>query len=57
MFMVKKTIHITKAEFVERVKKVVSDKKLIHQKIREGKFSELKSDIKFAHPLSDHNNR
>jgi hypothetical protein len=50
--MIDKIVNITHPEIVKRIKKIVSDKKHIHQKIQEGKISEIKSDIKFAHPLS-----
>ena len=53
--MAEKIINITNPEIINRIKKVVADKKHIHQKIKEGKVSEIKSDIKFAHPLSTGN--
>jgi hypothetical protein len=53
--MAEKIINITNPEIIKRIKKVVADKKHIHQKIKEGKVSEIKSDIKFAHPLSTGN--
>ena len=43
-----KAINIKNTEFV---KKIVDDKEFIYQKIKEGKFKEIKSDIKFARPL------
>ena len=46
-----KAINIKNTEFVKKIKKVVEDKEFIYQKIKEGKFKEIKSDIKFARPL------
>ena len=46
-----KAINIKNAEFVKKIKKIVDDKEFIYQKIKEGKFKEIKADIKFARPL------
>lgn len=55
--MAEKIVNITNPEIIRRIKKIAADKKHIHQKIKEGKISEIKSDIKFAHPLSTGNHR
>jgi hypothetical protein len=39
------------ADFVKKIQKIVDDKAFVQRKIKEGKFKEIKSDIKFAHPL------
>ncbi|WP_221408760.1 hypothetical protein [Chryseolinea serpens] len=49
--MAEKIVNISNPEIIRRIKKIVADKKHIHEKIREGEVSEIKSDIKFAHQL------
>jgi len=46
-----KVINIKTSEFVKKIQKIVDEKGFIYQKINEGKFKEIKSDIKFARPL------
>ncbi len=46
-----KVINIKNVEFIKKVKKIVDEKQFIRQKIKEGKFKEIKSDIKFARPV------
>ena len=46
-----KVINVKNVEFIKKVKKIVDEKQFIRQKIKEGKFKEIKSDIKFARPV------
>lgn len=46
-----KVINIRNTEFIKKIQKIVDEKEFIYQKIKEGKFKEIKSDIKFARPL------
>jgi hypothetical protein len=44
-------VKIKNAGLVRKIQKIVDEKEFIYQKIKEGKFKEIKSDIKFARPL------
>lgn len=46
-----KVVIIKDAAFAQKIQKIFDDKTHITQKIREGKFHEIKSDIKFVLPL------
>lgn len=46
-----KVIAIKNTEFVKKIQKIVDEKEFIYRKIKEGKFKEIKSDVKFARPL------
>lgn len=46
-----KKIHISNPKVVDKIKQIIADKAHIHQKIREGKLSEINSRIKFVKPL------
>lgn len=43
-------INITEKQF-EKVQKIIDAKAEIHAKIREGRFSEIKTDVKFVKPV------
>ncbi len=43
-----KIIKVTNPSVVAKIKKILADKKFIHDKIREGKVSEIKSEIRFS---------
>ena len=43
--------HITDKKAIDNLKKIVAQKAYIQSKIREGKFSEIKSEIKFVKSL------
>lgn len=48
--MKSKVIHLNREQYA-RIKKIMDDKAHIHQKIKEGKFSEINSAIKFVKAL------
>ena len=43
--------HITDKKAIDNIKKIIAQKDYIQSKVREGKFSEVKSQIKFAKSL------
>lgn len=42
-----KVIKVTNPTLVAKIKKILADKEYIHKKIREGKLSEINSEIRF----------
>jgi hypothetical protein len=46
-----KIIKITDQKIISKLIKILDEKAHIHQKIREGKISEIKSAIRFVKPL------
>jgi len=46
-----KAVHISNPQVVDKIKQIIADKAHIHQKIREGKLSEINPHIKFVNPL------
>lgn len=46
-----RVINIQNTELAKKIQKIVGEKEFIYLKIKEGKFNEIKSDIKFARPL------
>jgi hypothetical protein len=46
-----KKVYISDSSVVGKIKQIIADKAHIHQKIREGKLSEINSHIKFVKPL------
>jgi len=46
-----KTIHITDTKIAAKIKQILTDKAHVHQKIREGKISEIDPKIKFVKAL------
>lgn len=46
-----KVVNNKNTELAKKIRKIVDEKEFVYQKIKEGKFKEIKSDIKFARPL------
>ena len=46
-----RVIKISNTKVAAKVNKILEEKAYIHKMIRDGKFSEIKSDIKFAKPI------
>jgi len=46
-----RVVNIKNTEFARKLERIVNEKNFVFQKIKEGKFKEIKSDIKFARPL------
>lgn len=46
-----KTIVVTNPVYIQKIKKILDDKAHIMQKIEQGKFAEVKADLKFAQPI------
>lgn len=48
--MKNKVIHVSEDQF-QKIKKVMEAKAEIHNKIKQGKFSEIKTVVKFVKPV------
>lgn len=46
----KKVIKVTNQKVIAKITQILAEKAHIHQKIREGKIAEIKSEIRFAKP-------
>lgn len=47
----KKVITLTNPKAIAKIKKILEDKAFIHKKIREGKVSEIKSEVRLSESL------
>ena len=46
-----KVITVTNPTIIARIKKILANKVFLHKKIREGKISEIKSEVHFRESL------